>query len=102
MSINRKLIRENFLKMLEDDKKEKEKQQRQEEEQKQELMNQERESKLMTKEETLQKKFAFYKKMGVNKPDMQVEFWYTCQDDPTCYQDDYNYLRYNYQPNDDS
>jgi hypothetical protein len=81
MNINRKLIRANFLKMLGDDKKEKERQQQQEEEAKLELINQKYELHLMSQEEDLQNRIAFYKKMGVNKPDMYIEYLYACRND---------------------
>lgn len=81
MSIDRKLIRQQFLKMLEDENniiKE-------EEIKKQELINeiikQKDELKMMTKEENDIKRIAFYKKLGVNKPDQYIEFLFDCHYD---------------------
>ena len=56
MSIDKKLIREQFLKMREDENK-------------------------RIKEEDETKRIAFYKKLGVNKLDMYIEFLFDCHYD---------------------
>ena len=81
MEIDRKLIRENFLKMREEDNikiKEKESKKKQIQN---EINNQNNEIKLMKYEDKLQKRIMFYKKMKVNKLDMYVEYLFDTQNE---------------------
>lgn len=81
MSINRQQIRLNFLKMRkEDELKLKEEEEDKKQEIKNEIIRQENESWLMRQEENDQRKDAFYKKLGINKLDMQIEFLFDMQD----------------------
>ena len=83
MSIDRKLIRQQFLKMCEDENN----RMKEEENKKQQLIDeikrQNNELKLMAKEENEIKRIAFFKKMGVNnKRDYQyIEFLFDCHYD---------------------
>lgn len=81
MNIDRKLIRQQFLKMYEDENN----RIKEEEIKKQELINeiikQNDESKLMFKEEKETRRIAFYKKLCVNKPDQYIEFLFDCHYD---------------------
>jgi len=76
IKIDRKLIRENFLKMREEDNiKIKEEEEESKKKQIQyEINNKNNEIKLMKYEDKLQKRIMFYKKMKVNKLDMYVEY----------------------------
>ena len=81
MEIDRKLIRENFLKMREEDNiKMKEKESKKKQIQN-EINNQNNEIKLMKYEDKLQKRIMFYKKMKVNKLDMYVEYLFDTQNE---------------------
>jgi len=66
MSIDRKLIIQNFLKMKEAENIKKQIQD--------EINNQNNEIELMRHEDRTQQRIMFYEKMKVNKPDMYIEF----------------------------
>ena len=74
MNINRNLIRQNFLKMKEDENIKMREDENIKKQIQDEINNQNNEIKLMTHEDKYQKRIMFYEKMKVNKLDMYVEF----------------------------
>jgi hypothetical protein len=81
MSIDRKLIRQQFLKMREDENNRIKEEEIKKQQSIDEITRQNNESKLMAKEENEIRRIAFYKKLGVNKPDMYIEFLFDCHYD---------------------
>lgn len=73
--MNRKMIRENFLKMREEEKIKEEKMKEKEAE----ISNQINEIKSMSNEDIYQKRMMFYEKMKVTKLDMHVEYLFDMQ-----------------------
>lgn len=81
MSIDRKLIREQFLKMREDENNRIKEEEIKKQELIDEIMREINKSKLMFKEEKKTRRIAFYKKLKVNKPDQYIEFLFDCHYD---------------------
>ena len=83
MSIDRKLIRQQFLKMREDENNRIKEEEIKKQQLIDEITRQNNELKLMTKEENEIKRIAFFKKMGVNnKRDYQyINFLFDCHYD---------------------
>jgi myo-inositol-1-phosphate synthase len=81
MSIDRKLIREQFLIMREDENKRMKEEEIKKQQLIDEMMRQEDELRLMAKEEDKIKRIMFYKKLGVNKLDMYIEYLFDCHYD---------------------
>lgn len=80
MSIDRKLIRQQFLKMHEDENNRIKEEEIKKQQLIDEITRQNNESKLMAKEENETRRIAFFKKMGVNNTrDYQyIEFLFDC------------------------
>lgn len=81
MEIDRKLIRENFLKMREEDNIKIKEEESKKKQIHNEINNKNNEIKLMKYEDKLQKRIMFYKKMKVNKLDMYVEYLFDTQNE---------------------
>jgi hypothetical protein len=81
MEIDRKLIRENFLKMRKEDNIKMKEEESKKKQIQNEINNQNNEIKLMKYEDKLQKRIMFYKKMKVNKLDMYVEYLFDAQNE---------------------
>ena len=74
MSVNRKLIIQNFLKMKEDENIKMREDENIKKQLQDEFNNQNNEIELMRYEDRTQKRIMFYEKMKVRKPDMYIEF----------------------------
>ena len=81
MSIDRKLIRQQFLKMREDENNRIKEEEIKKQQLIDEITRQNNESKLMFKEEKETRRIEFYKKLYVNKPDQYIEFLFDCHYD---------------------
>lgn len=84
MTINRTLIRQQFLNLREDENNEMKEKEIKKQELMDEIKRQIDERKLMYKEEDETRRIAFYQKLGVNKCNHYIEFLFNCHyDTPT-------------------
>lgn len=81
MSIDRKLIRQQFLKMCEDENNRIKEEEIKKQQLIDEITRQNNELKLMIKEEKKTRRITFYKKLGVNKDCQYIEFLFDCHYD---------------------